>query len=65
MDKNSISLLIIVFFGIGFLVWGLYGIVNRKKINNRANYILSVSQFICGVMVWVFLIYLFLRKMFW
>jgi uncharacterized membrane-anchored protein len=61
MDKNLISLIIIAFVGIGFLVWGLHGIVNRKKINNRANYILSVSQVISGVMVWIFLIYVFFK----
>jgi hypothetical protein len=64
MNKNVIGLLLIAIAGSVSLLWGLHGIVNRKKINNRVNYIFSVGQFIGGIMCWIFLICVFIRAIF-
>ena len=64
MNKNMMGLLLTAISGLILLLWGIHGIVNRKKINNRADYILAVGQFIGGVMLWSFLIYVFFKTMF-
>jgi hypothetical protein len=61
MNKNVIGLLLFAIAGSYSLIRGLPRIINRNKINNEANYILSVGQVIGGIMCWIFLICVFIH----
>jgi hypothetical protein len=36
--------------GLIVLVWGIHGVVNRKRINNVAHFIISICQIIGGIL---------------
>ena len=54
IDKDLLSWLIGIGGGIVMIVWGLHGFINKKKINNRTNYVLSIAQIIGGIMALIF-----------
>jgi hypothetical protein len=53
--QSSLWLLLTAITTICLLTWGCYGI--KKKINNRADYIISVGQVIGGLMGIAYLVY--------
>jgi hypothetical protein len=56
MTKQIVQLIIMASMGIGISAWGIYGIVNKNKIKNRGDYILSVGQVLGGITILVFVI---------
>ena len=60
MYKDFWPIVAIILMAIAALVWGIHGVINRDKINNRANYILSIFQIMGGITMFVFLIVYYL-----
>lgn len=56
MNEQIKELIYCSMIGVALLAWGTYGIVNKNKINNRANYILSVAQVLGAIMAFIFVI---------
>ncbi|WP_041245299.1 hypothetical protein [Geotalea uraniireducens] len=51
MLDQIIKLILTAMIGIGTLAWGVHGIANKKKIKDRADYILSVGQVLGGIVI--------------
>ena len=47
----NISGLILVLVGLIQIIWGIHGVVNRKRFRNVTHLILSIGQIMCGVLI--------------
>jgi hypothetical protein len=47
----DISGLILLLVGLTQIVWGMHGVVNKKRVSNVTHFILSIGQIMCGVLI--------------
>lgn len=49
MNQNILLRLVGVLSVLVLVGWGIHGVINRKRINNLANLIISIGQIVCGI----------------
>ena len=57
MLKEILMRLCIFLIGIISLLWGIRGVKYRKQINNLPNFILSIGQIGCGIIIFLGIIF--------
>jgi hypothetical protein len=53
MSKEILMRLFIFLMGLASLLWGVHGVKNRKHINDLPNFILSIGQIGCGIIIFL------------
>ena len=57
--SSTQRIIVLIALDLCFLIFGIYGVVNRKRINNVTHLIISIGQIVSGIILFIGIIILY------
>jgi TM2 domain-containing membrane protein YozV len=57
--SSTQRIIVLITLDLCFLIFGIHGVVNKKRINNVAHLIISIGQIVSGILLFIGIIILY------